>query len=158
MLRPEALRRLAAPEHRFCPTPGCPVVYFGTEESFHRDDVVVPVFQKEPAGARTVCYCFAITETDIRREVEKTGHSTAATEIAGHVKADRCACELRNPQGSCCLGNIAKVTAETMAVLDPFGTTTERWVGGHGALAGRAAGPSRKAGTDEPFRPGSGRR
>src|SRR5207245_8916735 len=52
MLRPEALMRLSAPEHRFCATPECPVVYFGIEEAFELEESVVPVFQKEPAGDR----------------------------------------------------------------------------------------------------------
>ena len=109
LLRPEALARLSAPAHRFCPTASCPVVYFGEGEAFDRGDVAVPVFQKEPAGDRTVCYCFAISETDLRREIAKTGRSAAAQRITEHVRAGRCACEVRNPQGSCCLGNVAAV-------------------------------------------------
>lgn len=109
--------RLSAREHRFCPSPECPVVYFGIEETFGRDEIVVPVFQKEPAGKRTVCYCFAVTETDVRREIADTGRSTAERVISEHVKAGRCACELKNPQGSCCLGNVASATREAMATV-----------------------------------------
>jgi hypothetical protein len=107
LLRSEALARLTAPEHRFCPGAECPVVYFGQDEIFDRDDVMVPVFQKEPSGHRTVCYCFAISEDDVRSEIVASGRSMAAERIAGLVSADRCACEVRNPQGSCCLGNVA---------------------------------------------------
>jgi hypothetical protein len=105
LLRPEALARLSAPAHRFCSTASCPVVYFGEGEAFDREEVAVPVFQKEPAGDRTVCYCFAISEADLRREIAAAGRSTAAQRITAHVKAGRCACEIKNPQGSCCLGN-----------------------------------------------------
>lgn len=107
MLRPAALIRLADPEHRFCPTASCPVVYYGHGESFRREDVIVPVFQKEPPGSRTVCYCFGVTEDDLRSELEKTGRSIATDEITALVKAERCACEVKNPQGTCCLGNVA---------------------------------------------------
>jgi hypothetical protein len=110
LLRPEALTRLFAPEHRFCSTADCPVVYFGRAEVFERKDLSVPVFQKEPAGARTVCYCFGITEADVGREIAETGRTTAAERISALVKAGRCACELKNPQGNCCLGNVAAVT------------------------------------------------
>ena len=109
LLRPEALARLSAPAHRFCPTRSCPVVYFGEGEAFDREEVAVPVFHKEPAGDRTVCYCFAISEADLRREVAETGRSTATQRITEHVRAGRCACEVRNPQGRCCLGNVAAV-------------------------------------------------
>lgn len=107
LLRPEALARLSAPAHRFCSTPSCPVVYFGEDEIFDRAEMAVPVFQKEPAGDRTVCYCFAIGEGDLRREVAETGRSTATERVTAHVRAGRCACEIKNPQGSCCLGNVA---------------------------------------------------
>ena len=109
LLKPEALARLSAPAHRFCPTPSCPVVYFGEGEAFDREEIAVPVFHKEPAGNRTVCYCFAIGEADLRRGIVETGRSTAAQRITEHVSAGRCACEVRNPQGSCCLGNVAAV-------------------------------------------------
>lgn len=115
MLRPKALMRLAAPEHRFCPTPECAVVYFGFTEIFAREEIVVPVFQKEPEGDRAVCYCFGFGESDIRREVAETGRSTAGDRVTALVKAERCACEVKNPQGSCCLGNIAAVMAEAKA-------------------------------------------
>ena len=53
----------------------------------------MPVFQKEPAANRTVCYCFGISESDLRREIDQVGSSTAA-EITALVKADRCAGEV----------------------------------------------------------------
>jgi hypothetical protein len=117
MLRPEALMRLSAPEYRFCPTQECPVVYFGLEEVFDRRDVAVPVFQKEPAGDRTVCYCFAVREGDIRRELVEMSRSTFGDRITALVKAERCACEIKNPQGSCCLGNVATATNALRASL-----------------------------------------
>jgi len=100
LLRPEALMRLSAPEHRFCATPQCPVVYFGLEEAFEREEIVVPVFQKEPAGDRPVCYCFGIGEGALRLELVETGRSTASDRVTALVNADRCACEV-------CLGNLA---------------------------------------------------
>jgi hypothetical protein len=110
MLRPHALARLSAPEHRFCPTPSCPIVYFGLDETFNREDVIVPVFQKEPPGKRPVCYCMGIAETDIHR-----APTTAAERITALVKAERCACEIKNPQGSCCLGNVAAAVSGAQA-------------------------------------------
>ena len=115
MLRPMALARLSAPDHRFCPTPQCTVVYFGRDETFGREDILVGVFQKERPGDRMVCYCFRESEGDIRREIQLTGRSSAADRITELVAAGRCACEVRNPQGSCCLGNIALVTKDAMA-------------------------------------------
>jgi hypothetical protein len=127
LLRPEALARVSAPPHRFCAKASCPVVYFGSDDVFRREDVAVPVFQKEPPGDRTVCYCFGIGESDLRREIATTGRSAAVSYVGDQVRAGRCACEVRNPQGSCCLGNLAAVVkalgAEdaTPLGLDPGG-------------------------------------
>ena len=110
LLRPEGLMRLTAPDHRFCPTAECTVVYFGLDQVFTRQDVRVPVFQKEPPGERTVCYCFEVTEEHIRRELTETGRSAAAERITQLVEHEQCACEVRNPQGTCCLGNVVAVT------------------------------------------------
>ena len=118
VLRPTALMRLSAPAHRFCSTPACRVVYFGTGEVFDRQEIVVPVFQKEPEGDRIVCYCFAVTEGDIRREIAETGRAEAAERITALVRAERCACEVKNPQGACCLGNVVATTrAAAMGTL-----------------------------------------
>lgn len=107
LLRPEALATLSSGPHLFCASPACPVVYFGAGDVFRRGDVLVPVYQKEPHGRRTVCYCFDVTEDRILREFEEGGASPSAQRVRALVRENRCACELRNPQGGCCLGNIA---------------------------------------------------
>ena len=117
LLRPAALERLSAPEHRFCASPSCEVVYFGPGEVFRRDDLLVPVFQKEREGERTVCYCFAVGEDQIRREVEASGRSASVDRIKALVQAERCACEVRNPQCACCLGNLVAVAKAAKAVI-----------------------------------------
>ena len=119
LLRPDALMRLMAGAYLFCPTATCEVVYFAPSSIFRRQDVVVPVFQKEPAGERTVCYCFAITESDLRREIDQTAMSTAAERITALVKADRCACEVKNPQGTCCLGNVTTTVNSLLTEVVP---------------------------------------
>lgn len=98
LLTARALERAGAAEYRVCGSSTCDVVYFADGFVFRREDVRVPVFSKEPPGERLVCYCFDIAEDQI----------DAATEsrIRTHVSAGRCACETRNPEGRCCLGNL----------------------------------------------------
>ena len=115
LLRPEALATLSARGHRFCPTTSCPVVYFAQGEAFRVDAVAVPVFQKQAGVDRTVCYCFQIGEADLRREIQETGGSTASKRVSAHVEAGRCACEIKNPQGSCCLGNLSLAVTAMVA-------------------------------------------
>ena len=106
LLTPAALPRFSAESYRFCPTPDCEIVYFGPQTIFVLEDLALPVFQKQRPGERTVCYCFAVTEKQLRSEMADSGTSESAARIADLVKAGRCACEVRNPQGSCCLGNV----------------------------------------------------
>lgn len=115
LLRPEALATLTAGSHRFCPTASCPIVYFAQGETFGVDAVAAPVFQKLVGVDRTVCYCFQIGEADLRREIQETGGSTATMRVSALVRAGRCACEVRNPQGSCCLGNLSSMVTEIVA-------------------------------------------
>ncbi len=116
LLRPAALERLNSGEHYFCASSPCPVVYFGAGDVFRREDLLVPVFQKEPEGRRTVCYCFDVTEDQICREVDATGASASAERIRALVRNERCACEVRNPQGNCCLGNVTALVRSTEGV------------------------------------------
>jgi hypothetical protein len=107
LLRESALARVSPGDHHFCPDPACEVVYFdqaGT--TYLRCDVRVPVWEKEAAGSRMICYCFGENEADIRREFEERGSSGAASRVRAHIQAGRCACEIRNPRGVCCLGDV----------------------------------------------------
>lgn len=91
----------------FCRTADCPVVYFAADgmQVFTKCQIRVPVHQKEPADDNVpVCYCHSLDT--IQAELMATGQSTVVEEIEAGIKAGQCACEIRNPQGSCCLGNV----------------------------------------------------
>ena len=79
-------------------------------------DVRTCVSQDADAGARTVCYCFGETEVTIAREFEQRGASHAVARVRAHIKAGRCACEIRNPLGVCCLGSLIDAVNQ----LDPL--------------------------------------
>ena len=107
LLTDEGLRRLTTGEYRFCGDADCDVVYFNADGArFTTGDLRVAVWQKLPFGRRQVCYCFGESEAPIRREIETTGHSSAVSRIREHIAAGRCACEVRNPRGVCCLGDV----------------------------------------------------
>lgn len=107
MLTASALARYEHHAYRFCPDCRCPVVYFGEDgTTFTTSDVRERVWQKEPPGRRTICYCFGETEQDIAVEIERTGRSDADQRVRMHIAAGRCACDIRNPRGACCLGDV----------------------------------------------------
>jgi hypothetical protein len=118
LLAEHALRRVSTSEHRFCPDPDCDVVYFdGRGNQYTKADVRVPVWQKEPSGARMVCYCFDENEADIRSEIEQFGQSDAVGRVRRHIEAGRCACEIRNPRGACCLGDVTAAVKRAVQSL-----------------------------------------
>jgi len=120
LLTEMALRRLEAGAYRFCPDPDCDVVYFDDHGScFRRADVRVPVWHKEPFGARTICYCFAESEASIRTEIDADRLSSVVERVRAHIDADRCACEVRNPRGACCLGDLIAAVKRVAADRRP---------------------------------------
>jgi hypothetical protein len=130
LLRPHALARLEPVAYRFCPTPTCPVAYFaGAAESvYHKDDLKVRVGLKEIDDPVPVCYCFGHTRASIVAEVRETGTSTVVASIADLVQAGRCACEVNNPSGVCCLGEVNRAVKQAAT---RFGARPEV-VGGRG--------------------------
>lgn len=116
LLSESAVRTMRGGPYRFCADPDCPVVYFDTEQNiFTTDDLRVPVWQKQPPGARTICYCFDENEELMARELSATGFCDAAQRVRDHVVAGRCACEVRNPRGNCCLGDVIKTVSRLAA-------------------------------------------
>jgi NAD(P)H-nitrite reductase large subunit len=95
-------------------------VYFPADPSaplFRRNDLSVRVGLKEKQDPIPVCYCFGFTRQDIASEIRENGKPTIPDKIKAEVKAGRCACEVKNPSGKCCLGNVTKVIQEGMAAL-----------------------------------------
>lgn len=105
LLLPDALERLKPDTaYNFCASSNCEVVYFNNHHNvFNTRDLKVPVFQKDNRPDTPVCYCFGWTY----ERIVKTGKHTVASNISEHVRANRCGCEVNNPQGSCCLGNVS---------------------------------------------------
>lgn len=116
LLTPTAKRRLGPGPYAFCQTPTCPLVYFTKieEEPFDTGDLQVPVTQKDLSDSTPVCYCFHHTRRSIQEEIERTGRSTVVASISAEVQAGRCECEIRNPQGACCLGNVSRAVKKAM--------------------------------------------
>lgn len=115
-----SLEALRPAEYRFCRSEDCPVVYFSTEgqQTFSEADLRERVHQKHPMAEDVfVCYCFRHTPGTIHTELVTTGASTAIQKINAGIKAGLCACDLRNPQGDCCLGNVTATVKQVMAEI-----------------------------------------
>lgn len=115
LLVPDAMKRIN-PDHsyQFCRMAVCPVVYYNESISYLKEDLTVEVFQKGSADTTPICYCFGYNRKQLNDDAIKNGKSTIQEEIKQYVKDKKCACEIRNPQGSCCLGNIQQVIKEAV--------------------------------------------
>lgn len=117
MVKPELLEAVTKPNFLFCRSPKCDVIYFHPDgERITKTDVRVRIGLKEVEDPVQICYCFGFTEAMAREEIELSGKCTIPERIATEMKAERCACEVRNPQGSCCFANVTKVVKKLLAV------------------------------------------
>ena len=85
------------PTLNFCP---------GDTPSLSRDDVMVRVGFKVAKPPHLVCYYFDHTREDIQREYRRQGESHIEASIREQVSQGVCSCEVKNPTGRCCLGEV----------------------------------------------------
>jgi Zinc binding domain len=109
LLTPDGLRRGVPAQPRYCATVDCPIVYFDVDGdvTFTEADVVVRVYAKHPADSNgLVCYCFgvnvgAMCNAERAKELREM--------VTREVQAEHCACEVKNPKGGCCLGDLVRI-------------------------------------------------
>ena len=108
-----SLRLVTSVEYAFCLVSTCPIVYFARDGShvFTVEQIRERVYQKDAdAPDGFVCYCFRYPAEALRMGSKSDCEAIIADIIAG-IQANQCACVLRNPQGSCCLGNVRALAA-----------------------------------------------
>jgi hypothetical protein len=120
-----SLREVQNVEYHFCKSQTCPVVYFSPEgeQTFTVEQVREQVYQKEPdRHSVLICYCFQHKVGDIHAATSEM-RTAIIDDINTGINAGQCACELRNPQGSCCLGNvrglIKRMAAPAVEIANP---------------------------------------
>lgn len=104
-----SLHAIGPTAYHFCESEECPVVYFAEEgqQVFVEDELRERVYQKHPHDEDVlICYCFRHTLGSIRAEWRQTGQSTVFDTITAGTQSGQCACDIRNPQATCCLGNV----------------------------------------------------
>ncbi len=105
---PQPLRAEFGDEGTFCLNPECEIVYCNPAGMLvRRGQTVLPVTIKDAGDDVQVCYCFEFKRSDLRRELDQKGKTDIPDQIRKGVKDGRCDCERKNPQGACCLGNVA---------------------------------------------------
>ena len=90
----------------FCADRDCEVVYFRGLERLLGVDVANVPFQKSDDPERLVCFCFGHSAQEL------TADPSIRDSIAAKCKGGEDECVTKNPQGRCCLGNVALVLKE----------------------------------------------
>lgn len=118
ILKPGHADGLLAVERRFCRTPGCPVLYYGADgRVVEKGAASVRVGVKETDDPVPLCYCFGFSRADVRRQVAERGDSDIPARITAEVRAGHCSCEVKNPSGTCCLGDVNRAVKEAKGAL-----------------------------------------
>jgi hypothetical protein len=103
-----SLREVREVNYLFCKTQSCPVVYFpaGGGQAFTISQVRETVYHKEPENEDAfVCCCFQHKVGEILA-ASPEARTAILNDILYGIRAGQCACDLRNPQGDCCFGNV----------------------------------------------------
>jgi hypothetical protein len=122
-----SLREVKDIEYLFCKTQTCPVVYFSLDgiQTFTVAQVRECVYQKESNSQDVfVCYCFRYKVGDILIATPEA-RNAIVDDINTGINAGQCACDLRNPQGSCCLGNVRGLIRDNTAIGTDVGKISE---------------------------------
>lgn len=105
----------------FCRTPECEVVCYGKTGVFRKPDLKVRVGIKEVEDPVLLCYCFGYSRADVRRDIEANGSTRILENIKAEVRAGFCACEVKNPSGDCCLGDVTRAIKEAKSLTEVAG-------------------------------------
>lgn len=115
-VKSEKLFGVSEDEYNFCASPACPIVYYaGFGQTFTVEDMRESVTSKTSGDARPLCYCFGFTEGFARQEIARTGETSVPRQVSQFIKEKLCVCEIRNPAGACCLGEINKTVKRLLA-------------------------------------------
>jgi len=117
-VKPEHLETVQKGSFSFCRTATCGVVYYSEDGVIlSKGDVRQRIGLKEAEDPVPLCYCFGFTEAMIGEEIRATGTCTMPQRITAEARAGNCACEVRNPQGSCCLGHVQSTVKKMMSAV-----------------------------------------
>lgn len=95
--------------YRFCSLPDCPVVYYSQDgaQTFLEIHLRERVYQKHVTEDDVlIYYCFRHKTGSIKAEYFNKQAAIVVARINAGIQASQCACDIRNSQGSCCLGNV----------------------------------------------------
>lgn len=87
----------------FCDDPDCEVVYFGQDDSvIEKSALRTEVGVKTRSAEALICYCYGVSYA------QAAALPAAKAFIIAETRRKACACDTRNPSGTCCLASFPK--------------------------------------------------
>jgi hypothetical protein len=116
LIRPEHKHSLASLPYYFCDSPSCDVVYVSasTEHLITKNQLRVRVGIKENEDPIPLCYCFDFDRKAIWDDIRFKGRTDIPKVITQRIKAGECRCQITNPSGNCCLGDIYRAVKDAL--------------------------------------------
>lgn len=123
LIRPEHSRSLALLPYFFCDSPNCDVVYVPAsgEQVITKNQLWVRVGVKEKEDPVPLCYCFNFDRKAIWDDVRSKRTTDIPKTITERIKAGECRCEITNPRGNCCLGDVYQAVRQASEALKQRG-------------------------------------
>ena len=120
LVKPEAQSNLLPQPYYFCNTPDCDTVYVSAlgDHLIAKNQLTVRVGLKEQDDPVPLCYCFGFDRKAVRDDIRARGATDIPQIITAKVKAGECRCELTNPSGTCCLGNVYRAVKQAQAMRE----------------------------------------
>ena len=111
--------RLRLPRRLLLPKPEDVTLYFFESgfDPISKAEAKVRVGFKETGTPQMVCYCFEHTKDEIQDDYQAQGESRIEDRIREKVTAGSCSCEVMNPKGNCCLGDVRAAYKELSVPL-----------------------------------------
>ena len=92
--------------YSFCATATCDIVYFARAQVLLRTEIKVRVGAKESIDPIPLCYCFDYDLQTLCHAVATNRDALLLDRIKAEVQRGFCACNVKNPSGQCCLGDL----------------------------------------------------
>jgi hypothetical protein len=126
LVRPEYKQSLTSVPYYFCDSPDCNVVYVPecTEPVITKNGLRVRVGFKEKDDPIPLCYCFDFDKKAILEDVCSKGSTDIPKIITQGIKAGQCRCQVTNPSGNCCLGDIYKAVKQAREAMIRYGDSS----------------------------------
>lgn len=113
MVKEKLINQIIHEKYYLCKNKKCKVGYFNKESNFliNKNELKVPLWFKEDADPKYICYCSRVTEKDIISAVKNKGAKNIKDVINITGAMENCNCEVNHPTGNCC-SNIFKNTVD----------------------------------------------